>query len=114
MFSVNKFSFDPQQKQTIILPDNSRIQLQVEFKPQQYGWFIVSLVYNTFTLTGLRITNSPNFLRQFQHQIPFGMACFSKDGREPTHQEDFSSAQSQLFILTAAEVQQYEDFLNGV
>ncbi len=78
----------------------------------QYGWFIRSLVYKGVTINGARITNNPNFLRQFKNQIPFGMACFTEEEREPTLIEDFSSESSKLYILTEAEVDQYENFLN--
>lgn len=50
-------------------------------------------------------------LLQFKNQIPFGIACYSTNNREPSLQEDFSSGTSQLFILDQAEVKEYFTFL---
>ncbi len=114
MFTV-KITDDPVQSQTIILDDGTAIVLEYKFVPMQFGWFITSLTYspNGFVLNGLRITNNPNMLRQFKNNLPFGLACFSSSDREPSQQQDFSSKASNLYILTAEEVQQYEEFLTN-
>jgi hypothetical protein len=101
------------QSQNLILSDGTSLVMQMYFSPQQLGWFITSLTYGNFTLNGLRITNSPNMLHQFRNQIPFGLACFSTDDREPQFQQDFSSGASILYLLSAAEVEQYEEFLTS-
>ncbi len=113
MYAVNQITNDPFQQQTLVLPDGTSLQLQIYFMPLQYGWFITSLTYGTFTLNGLRITNSPNMLHQFRNQLPFGLACFSTNNREPSQQTDFSSGASQLYILTAAEVAAYTAYLTS-
>lgn len=113
MYEIQQITSDPYQKQTLVLPDGTTMQLTIYFVPMQYGWFITSLVYGTFAIQSLRITNNPNMLRQFKNKIPFGLACFSKNDREPSLQEDFSSGASVLYILSAAEVAQYEEFLSG-
>lgn len=88
--------------------------MQISFVPLQYGWFITNLTYGSFIINGLRITVSPNMLRQFKNQIPFGLACVAnKVTREPTQQQDFSSQSFNLYILSAAEVIRYEDLLSG-
>jgi hypothetical protein len=108
---IQQITSDPFQQQTLILPDGSSFLLQMYWAPQQYSWAITQLVYKSFTLNGLRISNSPNMLNQFQNQLPFGLACFSTNNREPSQQQDFSSGASQLYVLTAAEVAQYQAFL---
>lgn len=113
MYQVQNLTDDSRQKQTLVLPDGTQIQLSIYFVPLQLGWFITSLVYQNFTLNGLRITNSPNMLHQFRNKIPFGLACFTVGDREPTQQLDFSSEASKLFVLTAAEVEFYTEFLSG-
>lgn len=113
MFLIQQITNDPLQKQTLILPDGTQLTLTIYFVPLQLGWFITNLTYQSFVIQGLRITNSPNMLLQFQHQIPFGLACFSTQNREPSQQQDFSSGASQLYILSAAEVAQYQELLNG-
>lgn len=114
MFQIQNLTSSPRQKQNLVLPDSTTIQLEIYFVPLQLGWFITSLTYGDFTLTGIRITNLPDILYQFRNKLPFGLACISPSGREPTQQEDFQSGASQLFILTRAEVEQYTNFLTGV
>lgn len=113
MLKVNQILSQPRQTQTLTLPDGSSVVLEIYFRPMQYGWFLNNLTYNTFLLQSLRITNSPNMLHQWRNLIPFGLACFSVDNREPSLIQDFSSGNSTLYILTAAEVEQYTEFLSG-
>lgn len=113
MLQIDTISTDASQTQTLILPDGTSIQLTIQFVPLQLGWFITDLEYGSFTLNGFRITNSPNMLRQYRNQLPFGLACFSTGDREPSQQQDFSSQNSILYILSAAEVAAYEAFLSG-
>lgn len=114
MYQVQQITTDYFQRQTLVLPNGNTTTLTFKYVPQQYGWFIVSLTYGqNFTLEGLRITNSPNMLHQFRNQIPFGLACFSTNDREPMLLQDFFSGASILYILSAAEVQQYTEFLSG-
>ena len=113
MLQIQQVSSNALQSQTLILPDGSEIALTVYFSPIQFGWFINSLVYGSLTIKGLRITNSPNMLHQWQNLIPFGLACFSVNNREPSQQNDFLSGASSLFILTQAEVLEYAAYLAG-
>lgn len=113
MFPVAQITTDPLQTQTLVLPDQSLLSLTLYFVPMQYGWFINNLTWNSFVLNGLRITNSPNMLYQFQNELTFGLACFSKDNREPTQQGDFASGASSLYILSAAEVAQYTGLIQN-
>lgn len=115
MYKILQITEDPLQDFNLVLLDGSSLQLEIYFRPMQYGWFINSLVYSAsgFTLQGLRITTSPNMLNQFRNQIPFGLACYTQTNREPTQQQDFSSGASQLFILTAAEVAEYAEVLSN-
>jgi hypothetical protein len=113
MYALSNITDDYAQTQNIVLPDGTQILMTVYFIQQQYGWFITSLAYEAFLLQGYRITNSPNMLHQYRNLIPFGLACYSANDREPSQLQDFSSGASQLFVLTPAEVQAYTDFLNG-
>jgi hypothetical protein len=113
MFQIQNLTSDSRQKQTLVLPDGSQIQISIYFVPMQFGWFITSLIYKDFTLNNLRISNSPNMLHQFRNQIPFGLACFSAQNREPSLSDDFSSGASKLFVLDANEVNYYAELLSG-
>ena len=114
MLQITNITSQPIQNLGLTLPDGSNAVLQIYFRPMQYGWFINSLTWNSFTLQGFRISNSPNMLRQWKNKLTFGMACFSTGNREPSLILDFSSGNSNLYILTAAEVQEYEEYLSGL
>lgn len=112
MFQIQNITADARQKQTLVLDDGSFVEISIAFVPMQQGWFITSLVYGDFVLNGLRICNSPNMLYQFRNQIPFGLACFSNQEREPSLQDDFFSGASRLFVLSEEEVDAYVGFLS--
>lgn len=113
MYLIQQITSNPFQQQILTLPDGTTLSLTIYFIPQQYGWFITSLTYKTFTLQGVRITNSPNILYQFQNQIPFGLACFSSQNREPTQQNDFVSGANILFLLDATDVAGYTGLIEN-
>lgn len=104
---------DAQQTQTLILPNGSEITLTMSFVPMQQGWF-ASLSWQTFALSGLRITNSPNMLQQFRNILSWGLACYSPPtNREPSQQQDFSSGASNLYVLSDAEVVHFNDLITS-
>jgi hypothetical protein len=127
MYKILQITKDPLQRFNLILLDGSALQMEIYYRPMQYGWFINSLVYaaatanygapsnysGQFTIQGMRITNSPNMLHQYRNQISFGLACYTNGGREPTQQEDFESGASSLYILTSEEVAQYAELLSN-
>lgn len=113
MLKITSLTNDPYQKHTIFLPNGEPLVFFLYFRPMQFGWFIERLEYKEFVLNGLRVTNSPNMLFQFMNKLPFGLGCFSKDNREPTQQNDFTSGASSLYILTEAEAQAYLEFVRG-
>lgn len=111
MQQIQQITDDSLQTQNLILPDGTVFTITLYFAPMQYGWFVRDLTYQTFEITNVRIVNSPNFLQQYRNIIPFGLACFSKNEREPSQQQDFSSGASKIYVLTAAEVDQFNEFL---
>lgn len=114
MLQIQEITTDPKQKHAIQLPDGTLFSFVLSFVPMQYGWFITELEYVDFLLGNIRVVNSPNMLHQFRNQLPFGLACFSKQNREPMLAEDFSSSNSILYVLTQEEVEDYTRFLvNG-
>lgn len=113
MLKISEITNDAVQNRTIVLPDETEFDIQIRYVPQQQGWFIESLTYQDFSIRGVRIVNSYNLLYQQTDLIPFGIACFSQDDREPTLQEDFSSGASELFLLTEADKAELEGFINN-
>ncbi len=112
MFLVQQITTDPRQQMTLVLPDGSSLTMTIYFVPMQNGWFITNLTYKTFILNGFRVVVSPNMLNQYRNKIPFGLACYSVDNREPSLQEDFSSFACNLYILSEAECNQYAELLS--
>lgn len=110
---IQSISEDTLQHMNVPLADNSFASLTLYFIPMQQCWVIQNLTYANFAINNLRISNSPNMLLQFMHQIPFGIACFSQGDREPSLQQDFSSGASKLFLLTKADCELYVGFLTG-
>lgn len=113
MYNITQITDDYAQTQNVILQDGTSFKLTIVYKPIQQGWFIQDLVYGTFRLQNMRITSSPNMLLQFINQIPFGLACFTALGREPTQLQDFSSGNFTLFVLSEEEVVEYKVYLSG-
>jgi len=113
MLKIQQVTNDTRQRQTLTLPDGTALTIEMYFVPMQYCWFIEKLTYLDFEVNGLKISNNLNILRQFKNQIPFGLACISVNDREPSFQDDFSTGASTLYILTAEEVEAYEDYLRG-
>lgn len=113
MLRIQNITTDSRQKQTLLLPDGTNFEMTLYYVPLQFGWFITELVYQDFVLRGARVCNSPNMLHQYRNQIPFGLACFSAEDREPMFQQDFSSEASKLYVLTEEEVDEYTEFLTS-
>jgi hypothetical protein len=113
MFLITNVTAAPLQNMTLTLPDSTTVSLTLYFAPQQFGWFLTNITYNAFILNGIRVVNSPNFLLQYQNQIPFGLACYSQGNREPSQQQDFSSSASQLFLLDQTDMAEVFAFIQS-
>ena len=107
MNKILQISDIPRQKITLALPNGSSFSLSIYFSTRQIGWFIDELIYESVTIKGVRISNSPNMLYQFSNKLPFGIACFSDQDLEPVIQTAFLNGTSNLYLLTAAEVASY-------
>ena len=92
------FSDSPAQTTTFTLEDGSAAKINLNFRAQQRGWFY-DLEYKNFLLTVQRIVNSPNLLRQFEKQIPFGLAVLTADGQDPMAQADFVGESAAVIVL---------------
>jgi len=113
MFLINKITSDAKQNRVLLLADGKQVTFNIEYKPLQEGWFITKLVYGDFELDGARIVVSPNMLHQYRNLLPFGLCCQTNDGQEPTLQKSFSSGYANLYLLSAAEVVQFTEYLSG-
>ncbi len=110
MRQITSLTDDASQILTLVLEDGTRVNMTIQYVPNQEGWFY-SLTYGAFIVNNRRLVNSPNMLRQFRNIIPFGLACTVLDGYEPVYQNDFTSARVSLYTLTTQDVLDVEDLI---
>ena len=110
---IDQVGSEPRQKHSVIIDDGTRFSFELYFVPMQLGWFFTYVEYGDFLVESVRVCNSPNLLHQFRNKIPFGIACLSTAQREPSLQQDFTSGDSALYVLTSEEVDFYERYLRG-
>jgi hypothetical protein len=107
MNTLTGFTDSPRQTTTIVLDSGGSFVLDLYYRSQQMGWFF-DLTYNDFILKGQRLVYSPNLLRQFEGQIPFGLAVVSLDQNDPLRQDDFTSGYAAFVLLNEEDVQAIE------
>lgn len=114
MNSITGLTSSAAQNSFILLEDGSRVELTLEFRPQQAGWFFDlkwpgnEQLQVPFSLNGRRLVASPNLLRQFRRLIPFGLMLYTIDNLEPMGRTCFVDGTADLILLTAAEVLEVE------
>lgn len=113
MRRIEQITDDAKQKHTIVTEGGEQFTFSLLYSQQQYGWFITELVYNDLIIRGLRLVNSPNILHQFRNQLPFGIAIFGTNEREPYFKQDFTSGANTFFILNPSEVEEFARFISG-
>ncbi len=96
------FTDSARQYTVLLLEDGTQANLFLEYRPQQKGWFY-DLEYKAFVLKGQRLVSGENILRQFVHQLPFGLAVMTDENAEPFKQDAFSSGRTTFILLTPAE-----------
>lgn len=113
MFKMQRINDYPLQRKTFNLPDGDLIDVTLYFMPMQKMWVFREITFNDITIRNVKIVTGLNILRQFKNIIPFGIACESTEGRDPQFSRDFLEGKNTLYILSAAETQQVEDFLSA-
>jgi len=108
---INAITADPRQTMSIVIQGYDNAQFSLEYKPNQFSWYF-DLTWQSFTLRSMRITATSNMLRQWRNVLPFGLVCLNDYGIDPTTLEAFTS-DSQIFLLSAAEVAQIEAEVYG-
>lgn len=114
MFQIQNITSYAHQGKSLVLPDGTRVEIDIQFFPLRKCWVIKRLAYQDFILQSYKLVAGTNLLRQFKNIIPFGLAVFSPEGRDPQFEQDFSEGTHKVFILTQEEVELYEDKLSGI
>lgn len=95
-------------KQSFIFQlNNENIEFYFEYKDQQLGWFM-TLKYNEYSFSNMRIATNPNILRAYASYLPFGLAITTVDGLEPMQIDDFVNGYATLYVLNSDEVNEVE------
>lgn len=115
MFKIQNITSYPYQSKSLVLPDGTRIEIDIQYFPLRKCWVIKRLAYQDFLYHSFKLVMGVNIIRQFKNILPFGIAVYSPEGRDPQLAEDFTEdGKHSIFILTQDEVEQYEAKLNGV
>lgn len=108
MLQITEFTDSASQTCQITLEDSSdTVQFDLQFLPTQNSWYF-NFAYNGLTCNGLKLVLSPNILRCFKTQIPFGLMVVANDGIDPYQVTDFVDGRVNVFILNKTEVAQFE------
>ena len=108
MQQITTITDQPNQLMTLVLENNETVLFRIYYLPRQQNWFF-DFTYNNITANSLKVTLTPNALRQFRKQIPFGIAFTTEGNIEPFDIADFLTQRISMFILNSEEVQQIEE-----
>lgn len=97
----------PDQLHTLVLEDNDTATFRLFYCGRMQEWYF-DLEYKDLVINGAKVVLTPNILRQFRKNIPFGIAFFADSYVEPFEIEAFSSGRVSMGILNSEEVQEIE------
>lgn len=103
MLYINKITNDPQQQLSLTGIPGLNINMTLRFMPRSQSW-VLGITYNGLSYQGIGVVISENLLRQFQADLPFGIACLRADGLDPYTVDDFSTQLSNLYLLDSTDV----------
>lgn len=93
----------PLQKSVITIDDGTAATITLTYRPNQQGWFF-DLEWEGRSFLGMRLVTFPNILRPFLKQIPFGLAVYTQDGKDPLQQDAFASGYASLLLLSPEDM----------
>ena len=82
MLYINKITKDPQQEINLNGIPGLNIGMTLRFMPRIQSW-TMGITYNGLSYQGIGIVICENLLRQYQADLPFGIACIRADGLDP-------------------------------
>ena len=89
---------EPKQDFKLTLEDGNTLECSIVFMPTQNNWFL-TFTYKDRVINNIRITLSPNFIRELKNLVPFGLGCTSNTKVDPCSQDDFLTQRCRLFLL---------------
>ncbi len=112
MTQVDNITNVANQTTQLILPDGSILTLQLFYNGSTERW-TMNVSHTLLTVNGINLSCYPNMLREWRNLIPFGLACTTLSGYDPTDINDFTNGNAQLYVLTEAEVKDVEETVFG-
>lgn len=112
MTQIDNITDDADQLTQVVLDDGSIMQLEIFYNPATQRWAF-NMTHTLLTVQGVNLDLSPNLLRQWRNVIPFGFACNTITGVDPTNIEDFVNGNAALYALNAADVLLVEENVYG-
>lgn len=107
MQQITSITSSPKQQMTLVLENNETVNFKLYYLGRQQSWFY-DFTYNNLTVNCSRVVLTPNALRQYKNNIPFGISFASVDDVEPFSIDDFISGRISMYVLNSDEVKQIE------
>jgi hypothetical protein len=106
LYQITALNDQPKQTFRIVVDGYDTATISLEFKPQQYGWFI-SIAWGSFELKNERVATSPNLLRQFKNIIPFGILIEGIEAIDPLKLDSWVT-DNKMYILNESDLETVE------
>lgn len=104
---ITSITSKSKQRMTLVLENNETVDFFLYYSARQQSWFF-DFTYNNLTVNGSTVVLTPNALRQYRNQIPFGIGFAATSFVEPFSIDDFSSGRVNMFVLNSEDIEQAE------
>lgn len=112
MNAIDNITDQADQVTQVILSDGSVLQLELFYNGATQRW-TMDVSHPLLEVDGINIDDFPNIMRPWRNLVPFGIACQTVSGQDPTSIEDFVNGNAVLYVLTAADVLLIEENVFG-
>jgi hypothetical protein len=106
MYLISVLNDRPKQTFKAVIDGYDTAEITLEFKPEQYGWFM-SIVWGSFEVYNERVSTSLNLLRQFSKIIPFGILVEGTDAIDPLKIDSWVT-DNKFYMLDQADIEEVE------
>jgi hypothetical protein len=114
MLLINSITNDPMQQMTLTGIPGLLIDVTLRFMPRIQTWDM-DVVCGNFTAQGIPLLCGPNIMRQWRNIVSFGIGITNNYFLDPFTLTDFSSGNSQFYLLNSTDVATVEaTFFDGI
>ena len=116
MLYINNLTNDAFQQFNLTGISGVQIKVLLKYFARVQRWFM-DITYTatingqavTQEINGISVINSPNILRKFRNNIPFGIGCTNIYKVDPYQLTDFQNQFANLYLLDSNDVQTIEE-----